>query len=242
MDGFFESLMNQTDQDFDILVVNDSCGSLEAQLERYRKTLRIHELQATGSLANVRQVGFEEIFARGYKQVVFGDFDDCFMPDRVAKVRMLLRDFDIIVNDVSLFGDREDEIYFSRRIKDRSQICLEEIFTKNFMGFSNTAVRAECLKDIILADTIAVDWYLFSRLLARGARAVFCAEPLTNYRQHADNMATFVGDKSKRAEVKLVHYQSLKRDCPELISAIDRLGKRTDELEVVVTNPFWWED
>ncbi|MFH1933641.1 MAG: hypothetical protein ABIN18_18950 [Pseudomonadota bacterium] len=240
MDDFFESLMSQTDQDFDILVINDSCGPLVAQLKRYG-TLRIHELPATGSLANVRQVGFDEVFARGYKQVVFGDFDDRFAPDRVARVRMLLLDWDIVVNDVSLFGDRDEERYFSLRIKDGIQIRLEEILTKNFMGFSNTAVRAECLKNIVLADTAAVDWYLFSRLLAKGAKAVFCAEPLTDYRQHAGNTAAFAGDKSQRAEVKRVHYQFLKRDCPELVPVIDRLKERAGGCGAV-EYPFWWED
>ena len=240
LDDFFKSLIDQTDQDFDVLVINDSCGPLADRLERYR-ALRIHEVPATGSLASIRQAGLNKVLVEGYKQVIFGDFDDCFAFDRIEKIKVLLRDWDIVVNDVSLFGDREEERYFSHRIKDGMQIRLEEILTKNFMGFSNTAVRAECLKNIILADTTAVDWYLFSRLLAKGSKAVFCAEPLTNYRQHANNMAFFAGNKDHRAEVKRVHYQFLARDCPELVSVIDCLKKIASDCGVV-KYPFWWED
>lgn len=239
IDEFFESLMKQTDKDFDVLLINDSCGSLVNRLKSYG-ALRIHELSATGSMSSIRQAGFNEVFARGYKKIVFGDFDDCFTPDRVEKVKVLLQDWDIVVNDVSLFGDRNEERYFSRRIKDGTQIRLEEILTKNFMGFSNTAVRVECLKDIALADTVAIDWYLFSRLLAKGAKAVFCAEPFTGYRQHTDNIASFIGDKSQRAEVKRVHYEFLKRDCPKLVPMIDRLKEKADGYGIV-EYPFWWE-
>jgi hypothetical protein len=231
--------MSQTDQDFDVLVINDSCGSLADRLKPYGD-LRIYEFPATGSLSNIRQAGLDEVLTRGYAQVMFGDFDDRFSPDRVARVKELLRDWDIVVNDVSLFGDRNEEKYFSRRIKDGAVIRLDEILTKNFMGLSNTAVRAECLKGIVLADVIAVDWYLFSCLLAKGAKAVFCADPLTDYRQHAGNMASFGGDQNWKQQVKRVHYQFLERDCPELAPVIKRLGVCT-QADAVVDHPFWWE-
>lgn len=239
-DDFFESLMSQTDHDFDVIVINDSCKPLVSRLKCYG-TLRVYEFQAAGTLANVRQAGLDKVLAMGYKQVIFGDFDDCFAPDRVAKIKTLLRDWDIVVNDVNLFGDRDEERYFSRRLKDGFRIRIEDILTKNFMGFSNTAVRAECLKGIVLADTVAVDWYLFSRLLLKGARAVFCAEPLTYYRQHSGNIASFAGDGNKKDEVKRVHYQFLKRDCPDLVPVIDRLKKKADGCNTL-KYPFWWED
>jgi len=240
LNDFFESLIKQTDQDFDVLLINDSCGPMASQLDRY-KSLRIHELPVTGSLSKIRQAGFEEVFSKGYEQVIFGDFDDCFLPGRVAKVRKLLRNWDIVVNDVNLFGDRDENKYFSRRIKDGSQILLKDILSKNFMGLSNTAVRAECLKDITLADTVAVDWYLFSRLLAQGAKAIFCGEPLTSYRQHAGNMAILGGDENRKREVKSTHYRLLKRDCHELVPMIDRLIE-SENKDQRIDFPFWWED
>lgn len=240
LDDFLGSLARQTDQNFDLLVVNDSCGPLADRWKHY-SALRIQELPASGSFANVRQTGFNEILAKGYGQVLFGDFDDCFSPERVAKARALLVKWDVVVNDVSLFGSREEETYFSRRIEDGTQIQLKDILTRNFMGFSNTAVRAECLKNIVLADTVAVDWYLFSRLLANGAKAVFCRESLTGYRQHAGNMAAFGGNEKRRREVKSIHYQALKRDCPELGPVIERLQNSSGHGDAVEF-PFWWED
>jgi len=240
LDDFFKSLVNQTDQDFDVLVINDSCGALDGQFRRYG-SLRIYELSATGSFASIRQAGFEEVIRRGYQQVVFGDFDDCFSPDRIAKVKMFLKDWDIVVNDLSLFGNREEKNYLSRRIAGGTVVRLRDILRKNFMGFSNTAVRTECLKGIVLAEATALDWYLFSCLLAKGAKAIFCNDALTQYRQHAENVAFFGGNESRRREVKNVHYQFLKRDCPELALIIDGLKENADH-EGDVNYPLWWED
>jgi len=239
LDDFFQSLLKQTDRDFDVLVVNDSCGPLESRLKPYGN-LQIIEVPATGSLAQVRQIGFDAVFSKGYKQIVFGDFDDCFSPHRVVTVKMLLKDWDIVVNDLNFFGNREEKEYFSQRIKNGFQIHLKDILEKNFMGFSNTAARVERLKGIVLADTIAVDWYLFSRLLARGAKAVFCAKSLTDYRQHTENMAVFAGNNSRKTEVKSVHYQALKRDCPELIPIIEQI-KVNEKGYIKEDHPFWWE-
>lgn len=235
---FFRSLASQTDNSFDVVVVNDSCGSLRGLTENYG-SLNIFEIPATGGLAAVRQTGLSEVVSRGYEQVVFGDFDDRFSPDRVAKAKALLDKWDVVVNDVDLFGARSASRYFSSRIADGSRIKLEDILAKNFMGFSNTAMRVSWFKDIVLADTIAVDWYLFSRVLARGAKAYFCGLPLTEYRQHGENVAVFGGDKERSREVKRLHYQALTRDCPQLVTLLndsERKVVRDDK------NPFWWED
>lgn len=239
LDDFLNSLTAQTDQDFDVFVVNDSCGPLEERFRRYR-ALRICEFPATGSLAQIRQLGFEEVLVRGYGKIVFGDCDDRFSPDRVAVVKGLLQDWDVVVNDVSLFGERQVTDYFSGRLKDGAVIRLEDILTKNFMGLSNTAIRAEWLRGVVLADTPVVDWYLFSRLLAKGAKAVFCGRALTDYRQHAGNMAVFSGNEERRNEVKRRHYQTLEKDCPELIPLIEARRASVQGLRPG-EHPFWWE-
>jgi len=258
---FFASLQRQTNQHFDVIVFNDGLGDYDFACEG----LGLDVVDCGGTPAAIRQQGLEYLIAHGYVNVVFGDSDDYFSSGRVEKSIELLQHYDVIVNDVSLV-DKEGKLlladYFSSRIDHLENVDRNFINDRNIFGLSNTAVRLSVMQGIDCPkDVIAADWYLFSRILAKRASAVFSSAWKTFYRQHGANTAGFqqmtparvlAGVKCKslhyratscfsptdkrKASAFSALYRDLLADESSLLQYCDFLEKRR------IRNPFWWEE
>ena len=258
LDEFFGSLALQSCNSFDVIVVNDGYGLLEEFSRKY-PTLNIIELNHSGTPAKNREKGLRFVKDSGYDIVIFADSDDYFDSNRVEEILQLLNSNDIVVNDISLFDDNGvfQSQYFKNRIIEGELICAGYVREKNIFGMSNTAFNLVIYDGFSFPeDLIAVDWYLFTRLLLQeGREAIFTSRTQTYYRQYSSNT---VGMKnltlesfSKGIEVKKRHYRALMDQghyYAELYQEIVELetvsltSTMMASLERKYTFPFWWEN
>lgn len=245
---FFDSLQEQTYKDFDIVVVNDRYENFEKIKTMYNSTLSIIELKYSNTPAKNREYGINYCIDEGYDILIFGDSDDYFEKNRVEKSLELLKECDIVVNDLSLFDENGvyEEKYLSQRLENLEVIDFEFIKDKNIFGLSNTAINLKGMqKTVIPDDLIAVDWYLFSTLLLEGKRAIFTNETVSYYRQHQENIVGFkkldeVSFK-KGVEVKIKHYKVLNKKNDEVSLELKRLANISFNNLKSIDNPLWWE-
>ncbi|WP_299672231.1 glycosyltransferase family A protein [uncultured Polaribacter sp.] len=255
LDEFLNSLKLQTDKDFDLLVVNDGVANFKDLIKEYRQ-INIIEIVSEKSIVQNRKTGIEAVMKLNYEFLIFGDSDDYFEMNRVALSKKLLKKYDIVVNDLTLFDKKGIycKSYYSKRIDDLFEINLEFIKNKNILGLSNTAVRTESIGDLdFCKNLVALDWYFFSKLLFKNKTAVYTNQTQTYYRQYQDNTVG-LGDNSmnsikKAIKVKKIHYQ-----CMTIISDFfDKLLCEINYLEVNIenvdfekdktnqSNLLWWE-
>ncbi|MBY0540223.1 MAG: glycosyltransferase [Campylobacterales bacterium] len=245
---FFDSLKNQTYQNFDLIVVNDEYRDFDSIKMGYNKNLNIIELQYTDTPAKNREYGINYCIDNNYDILIFGDSDDYFESNRVEKSIEFLKKNDIVVNDLSLFDKNGvyEEKYLSQRLKNLDVIDFEFIKDKNIFGLSNTAIKLNGLQKVLISnDLIAVDWYLFSMLLMEGKKAVFTNETVSYYRQYQQNT---VGLKkldeelfSKGIEVKKKHYKTLNETNGLFDLELERLHTLKFSDVKQIKNPLWWE-
>lgn len=261
VDLFFNSLVNQTNKSFDIIIVNDGFSDIEHFKEKYCN-LNIIEIKNSNNIAKNRELLIRFAIEKKYEIAVFGDIDDYFESNRVEISTKFLNSYDIVVNDLITFGiEHFKEKIISKRIENLSTISINYIVRKNIFGLSNTAINLKGLhsKDIVFpSDLIAVDWYFYSNLLLSGKKAIFTNETLTYYRQYENNTIGIgnVSEKNilKSIEVKLIHYRYMKEKSEIFrteFSRIERLSYRLNSdhrlLDIAcrntesIQNPLWWE-
>ncbi|MDN5059235.1 glycosyltransferase [Aliarcobacter butzleri] len=245
---FFNSLVEQTYKNFEIIVVNDGYEYFEEIKKSYNKNLKIIELQYSNTPAKNREYGINYCIDNKYDILIFGDSDDFFQKNRVEKSLELLKENDIVVNDLSLFDERGiyEEKYISNRLENLQEIDFEFIKDKNIFGLSNTAINLNNLEKIILPEhLIAVDWYIFTILLVHGKKAIFTNETVSFYRQYQENIVGIkeIDENSfqKGVDVKRRHYEVLNK----ISKQFDLELKRLNNLEIYnvkrIKNPLWWE-
>ena len=257
LETFMNSLRNQTNKDFDLFIANDSVVDLEEMLKEYQDfNIIIYDVKF--SISKNREAAIKKITELGYKIVIFADIDDFCEKNRVEVSLRKMKQYDVVVNDVSLFFDTNiyDDYYFSKRLSNDTEIDADFITDKNIFGLSNTAVKVELLKDIVLNEKLeAVDWYLFAVLLEKGAKSIFTNETRTFYRQYENNLSNIDKYDKKSVmnclRVKIMHYGEMK-----LISErYNYLHNKACTLEEGIVhgkikfniykpineNLFWWE-
>lgn len=258
LDTFFYSLMLQTYKDFDVLVVNDGVDNFQSYIKNYLG-LNIIEFLASGSPSKNREIGINKALKLGYKYIIFGDCDDYFSDNRVSVCLDKLKDYDIVVNDLTLFNvsDVFNKKYISNRFKDNTEIHFENIKDKNFFGLSNTALNLDVIEKVDFdVDLVAVDWYFFTILLLKENRAIFTNECITFYRQYENNTVG-INDTTEEAIkkgvlVKLNHYKLLQAtdlrfrllydEMRQLLEKIKNKKYLDNLVKQIIKNPLWWEN
>lgn len=245
---FFNSLENQTYKYFDVIVVNDGYKDFEKIKTAYNQTLNIIELHYSNTPAKNREHGINYCIDNGYDILIFGDSDDYFEINRVEKSLELLKEYDVVVNDLSLFDESGcyEVKYLSQRLKNLEIVDFEFIKDKNIFGLSNTAIKLDSLQKVLIpTDLIAVDWYLFSMLLMDGKKAVFTNETISYYRQYQQNTVGFKKlDKvsfKQGVKVKNKHYKALNDKYNLFLPELKRLSNIDFNYIKNIDNPLWWE-
>ena len=238
--AYFTSLTVQTYEQFDVLVVNDGFDISSAKLEY--PELNILEIRPGVSPISNRVILINEIKRLGYDYVIFADFDDYFSEDRVEVTLSYLKHFDLVVNDLNLVTESQINYnYLSERFNNRYQFNIKDIYTKNFVGLSNTGVNTKYLpKMLFTPDVIAFDWYLFSKVLLQSPSAIFTNDTSTYYRQYAENIAGFYASKTDKSEVKLKHYQEMQKLDPHYTGLIIKEQSMLQDSQCI-KHPLWWE-
>jgi len=242
LDQFFNSLVNQSTKDFDVLVLNDGVKDFDIYRLRYT-ILNLVEINVSGSgsFVKIRELGINTIRRLGYHYIIFGDSDDYFSENRVEKVRVSLGTNHIVVNELTLVSDRIKVRDFLKTNLINLNALTDHIINSNIFGFSNTALRVDILKEPVnFGDNLlAGDWYFFSTILLHFEYKIeFLDDVQTFYRQHENNFVGFsLGLTEEKLEiglnVKLAHYKELINYCSKnnMTNHLQRLIDSINSLE-----------
>ncbi|KJJ84942.1 family 2 glycosyl transferase [Candidatus Omnitrophus magneticus] len=258
-----DSFNSQTKKDFDVILLNDGFKNIEAYKSKY--DLNIIEVSVSGTPAEIRFNGLKMLKSAGYENIIFADMDDFYSENRVEKTSEFLKNFDIVINDLTVMFEHGDiePAYLSRRIKDMTPIDLSFVMNKNICGFTNTAIRTSCLKELpeFNKNLTAVDWYLYSYLIKSGVNAVFTDETTSFYRIYEGNTTGLNGviteKKIERGiEAKLSNYAALSAYDLKWHILFDRFLAFSEKMKdgsykkkyfesvknISIFHPFWWEE
>lgn len=254
LDDFIESINNQTNQNFDLLVINDDIKDYSV-IEKIRKKVRCGRVivkdysDYSYGPAKLRVELIKQAKLLGYKLIVLGDCDDTFSKNRVEYVfTKYLRNKnvaffynDLVSDNTSVFASLPDHVS-----------DIEGLMQFNFVGLSTSAINLNVVSlDFIDSmnefDGFVFDWYLFSRLILDKQVGVFVQGVSTKYGIHDNNFAG-INDGSREIiereiEVKKKHYKALAKYnvlYEELLDKVTRVN--VDKIDGKAPNQYWWSN
>ena len=258
-EDFLDSLEQQTDLSFILLLFNDGVENLDDHLKK--TCLKYKIINVKGPISETRTQLFDYIIESSYENFIFGDTDDYFSSNRVEVCVKWLEKVDIIANDLILVSSDKVELsgpFWESRPELKEPLSIKSIKNYNFLGLGNTAIKKSILPSQVTFDAnlIALDWYFFSILLNKNCKVEFTSQCVVYYRQHNANIIgrkemTFE-DYKKGVNVKLNHYISLAKIDEDFKDLADLYSKKLATLSAIdyrnslqnstKNNPFWWEE
>ncbi|MBS1811265.1 MAG: glycosyltransferase [Acidobacteria bacterium] len=186
-----ESVLAQTYQDFEVLVIDDgSTDETEQIMRRYQAPVR-YIRQQNGGVSVARNRGIAE--SRG-RYVAFLDADDIWLPHKLARQIAALRQqpHDQVCYSAFTVVDFALNPIEVRR-SQRQGSALEDLLTRgNVVATPSTVLCERTLFDSVGSFDPALsqcaDWDMWVRLAAR-TEFLYLDEPLVTYRQHSNNMS-----------------------------------------------------
>lgn len=203
-----ESVLAQSDQDYELVVVDDHSEPPTMELVPElcgRENVHYIYLESNLGVSAARNVALRE--ARG-EYVAFIDDDDVFMPDKLARLRTAFEatEADVVYHAMMINLVKEGVRY--RNNPFPSPFSLDDLLTKNLLG-GPTMVAAR--RDALLSvggfdETLPAleDYELWIRLFRAGYRFQFLDHCLAEYRRRTDT-----NSKSHRVDLDIVAWERL---------------------------------
>lgn len=187
--------------------------------------------------AQVRRCLITAGLETGAEILVFADMDDMLAADAPGLHDDALADADISFGDLELIDARGE--YLHRRFFQGVDIphyvnAAETLAGRNFLGLSNTAVRASAWTEEALqipADVVAADWWIFTTLLRAGRTARRTKGPVGAYRLYGGNT---LGDGVPATRAELEHAIDIAMRHYRAFPATRELATRQGRLESLV--------
>jgi hypothetical protein len=188
--AWYRSVEEQTDRGFDLWIALDGL-SPEAVSGAIGGTpeARWLPMAAGGSPAQVRSVMLGELTAR-YDALVLVDSDDVLLPSRVSAARAAIGNADLAACACEIVDRDGREL--GAVLEWPAGMEVDDLLPRyNLFGLSNTAYRAELLRECLPVpdECVLIDWLLATRAWALDARLGFDPTPRMRYRQYAANAA-----------------------------------------------------
>jgi len=233
-----DSLRRQSDDAFDLLVLDDGCGAPLAPLTA-GLAAEVRPAAPGRTPAALRRDLIAWAATRA-SAVLFIDADDWCAPDRIAICRDVLMTHDAVAHDFDLVDETGNTLrrFIGGRVPDGKRLVLDDIADGNFLGLSNTAAR---LPAILGAATrvpdhvIAFDWAMFTAFLAAGNDMVYVGRPLASYRQYAGNVAAVTRSDDatirRAVQVKVDHYNLFRYLLPRYAQNAEYFTRLAEMLE-----------
>ena len=194
-----ESILNQTYQDFRLIVSDDcSTDSTLKILEEYEAKDDRVEIFSQGE--NLGIVGnFEFLIGKVRSEYfMFADQDDIWEKDKIEKsIKKLEEDhLDLVYTDLSVVDSKLKEIAPSYwrlkgldyRIKKYNN--FESLYLNNFVTGCTMLVRSKWINDFLplpKESKYVLHDYWISLIISQNGRIGYIDEPTVKYRQHKDN-------------------------------------------------------
>lgn len=255
LQALLESVDNQSDKDFDLLIINDNytkeeLEEVEKQIQNTVHGINIHIEDISDkqlSIAGTRIEMLKTAKRLGYESLVLVDADDTISSTRMES---FIKSFELDKDRVFFYNkfvtETGEDVFktLPEAVED-----IKPIAQANFLGLSNTGIRISCLSDDFLDSlnegAIAVfDWYLFSRIIMDIGTGAYVDNAATIYRIYDDNTAGTTRDLNKEYDVKTTHYNNLAKRYDYFKQLSAKLSK-IDKSTLTLSNNhqgYWWSD
>lgn len=249
--GFLEDLMacveNQTDKDFDVLIVNDNYEQRELDELNLTCDLFVNLQPKHVSIAQTRIEMIRAAKHAGYDLLIVSDADDTFAPTRVEEYKKAYE------------MDKSYAFYYNDLVTDEGKTVLENmpeavtsakaISQSNFIGMSIAAINLQMIDDEFIdslseGDCPVFDWYFYTRMLMDIGPGKLVGNAATIYRIHENNQVGTTHDVDQEYRVKLTHYENLAKRYPYFKHLYEDL-KNLDITKIDTSqshNGYWWSN
>jgi glycosyltransferase involved in cell wall biosynthesis len=208
-----KSVLKQTYQDFEIIIVDDGSTDNTEEIIRGFKDKRvkyIKKYKMNRGISVARNIGIK--IARG-KYIAFLDSDDEWFPEKLNKQIKILQDGSPelgVVYSISCYIDESGKnINKLRNSKKVEGYIYEDLLGKNYVGTPSTVlIRKECFHQVGLFDDLLnaqEDWDMWIRI-AKYYRFALIKIPLVKYRLHSNQLSKNLGVKIISANRILIKY------------------------------------
>jgi len=213
IDKAINSVLKQTYQDFEIIVVDDGCTDDTEDVIRGfpdKRVKYIKKYKKNKGISVARNIGIK--VARG-KYIAFLDSDDEFLPERLGKQVQLLQNKSSEVGVVCSWSYNIDEKgnYICKRcLPKKDGYIYEDLLSTNPISVPTVLIRKECFNRVGLFDDLLntqQDWDMWIRI-AKYYRFALIKIPLVKYRLHPNQVSKNLEAKIITAKIILVKYSN----------------------------------
>jgi len=196
-----QSALDQTEQDFEIIVVDDgSHDDPRAAVDRYSDSRIRFVRQDNKGGGAARNTGID--LARG-RFIAFLDSDDWFLPTHLAAMRRLLEGTDGVAGYARMIVDRGKGRTFMkppRAIRDDEHMATYLLCDRGFVPTTTLVVSAAMAKRVRYSETLpyAQDTDFAIRLFFAGCKFVMSNEPGAVWRDAYNPQRASAGRKGAR--------------------------------------------
>jgi hypothetical protein len=193
---FFRSVYAQDTNEFDFLVVKENV-EVNKYIVKNNKINTAVINSSDGTANSNRRQTIEYAIKHNYEYILWQDCDDICHKDRISTVlKSLVNEIDILFHDMSIIdksGNIIKKSFFDEKVNS-DFITVNSLIKKNFLGFGNCVVKCRYLQETdamkYLDDKVqAVDWWIFTWLLATKCSIKYIDKALSDYRQYSGNVA-----------------------------------------------------
>lgn len=217
LSGAIESILGQTYKDLEIILIDDgSTDNTEQVASQYANHSRLTYIrQNNAGQSNAKNTGIKQSSG---EFIAFLDADDRWCPEKLAKqmVRFEDKNVGVVYCRAKYLNEDDEEILFEMTgsyLQPRQGKVTDWLFFDNFVQFSSSVVRKDCLDKFGVFDEtlkMGIDWDLWLRI-STAYSFDFVDEQLFYYRvghsgQMSKNLETRQECSGRIMERFLAHY------------------------------------
>jgi glycosyltransferase involved in cell wall biosynthesis len=189
------SVLNQTFQDFEVVLVNDCCpdsARLDAAVAPYLSRIRYIRKEKNGGLAAARNTGIQEALG---EWIAFLDGDDTWEPNYLAVQTAALRDDPdacVVYGNARIMGSVYDGQDSQRHSPSSGPVTINSILRGTVsIAVLNLSRKKEILDTGLFDESLrsCEDFDLWLRIVLGGGKIIYHSQVIAGYRRRDDSLS-----------------------------------------------------